>query len=341
MHSRSGWLASAAFGTCLLLAACGGRDQPATGFAPPDYSYLRKLRLNVGTLTIEDHATQADGSQGGSSGGNDLGLTAPVPPDQALQQMAHDRLIASGNSGTAIFTIDQASITGTGGGTLDGQMKVHLDIIAGNGSHAGYAEARVSRTVVPGTEAGDGGTRTRLYDLTQQMMQDMNVELEYQVQRSLRDWLVDASGAPVAGSVDQQPLAPPGSSMPGPAAPGIITPSPSNSGIISSGPSSSGSGSSGPGDSGTGMMGTSNTGATSVGTTPTGAIPLAPDASSSSPVMPTPPVAPPASPLPPVATPAPQASAPVMAPPTRSPPPGFLQPPASAAAPVPPTGTGY
>jgi hypothetical protein len=213
MHNRPARLAArntpritvAAIATCLLLAACGGREQPAPSFAPLDFSYLPKLRLNVATMTVEDHAAQGAGQ-------NDLGPTAPVPPDQALQHMARDRLVAAGNSGSGVFTIDQASITGTGGGALDGHIAVHLDILTANGGHAGYAEAHVSRQFVPGTAAPDDGTRAELDDLTRQMMQDMNVELEYQVRRSLREWLVDASGAPVAGSVEQQTLAPPGAS---------------------------------------------------------------------------------------------------------------------------------
>ncbi len=285
MH-RSGCLAFVAIGACLLLAACGGEPTPT--FAPPDYSYLSKLRLTVGTITIEDHAAQA-------AGPDDLGPTAPVPPDQALRQMAHDRLIAAGNSGTGTFTIDQASITGSGGGALDGHLAVHLDILTGRGGHAGYAEAHVSRRFVPGTDGPDAGTRAQLYELTRQMMQDMNVELEYQVRRSLRDWLVDASGAPVAGGVDQQPLPPPGGSVPPGSAPADnapVTSMPSN-GV---------------------QVGTTPVGATPLGTTPPG--------STSGPVMLAPAATAPVPPPSPVA-------------PVASPPPGFLQPPGATPLPPP------
>ena len=206
MH-RSACLAFVTVAACLPLAACGGRDSPAPVFAPADYGYLPKLRLLVGTITVEDHAATA-------SGPGDLAPTAPLPPDQALQQMAHDRLVAAGNSGAGVFTIDQASIDSGGGGALDGHLAVHLDITTGNGGHAGYAEAHVSRRFVPGADTSDAGSRAQLYQLTQQMMQDMNVELEFQMRRSLRDWLVDASGAPVTAGVDQQALPPPDGSAP-------------------------------------------------------------------------------------------------------------------------------
>ena len=313
MPNMSAWLTSTALGACLLLAACGGGDQATPNFAPPDYSYLSKLRLNVGTLAIEDHAAQAGDP-------NDLGPTAPVPPDQALQQMARDRLVAAGNSASAIFTIDQASIIGSGGGALDGHLAVHLDIMTANGGHAGYAEAHVSRQFVPGAATPDDGTRAQLYSLTQQMMQDMNVELEYQVQRSLRDWLVDASGAPVAGSVEQQTLAPPG--MGGTSTPSTSTPS----------------------------------SGTPVGTTPVGAVPLGSGASAPTALAPTalaPTALAPDAPAPtapastggplPLAPPqaVPDAGTQDPAAPVRSPPAGFLQPPAGSAPATPPAANGY
>lgn len=305
MHNRSGCPALVAIGVCLLLAACGGHDS-VPSFAPADYSYLPKLRLMVGSVTIEDHASQA-------ASPDDLAPTAPVPPDQALQQMARDRLIAVGNSGTGVFTIDQASISGSGGGALDGRLAVHLDILTGNGGHTGYAEAHVSRQFIPGANSVDAGTRAQLYELTQQMMQDMNVELEYQVRRSLRDWLVDASGTPVAAGVDQQTLPPPDGSMP-------VTSTPSGGMPSGSVPS----------------------GGVQVGTTPVGATPLA-SAPGSNPPVPAPsgattgPV--PLAPQPDAPGALPNNGGPIPLTPDatttpRSPPPGFLQSPGGA--PVPP-----
>ena len=262
MARSRAWTAAAALVGCLLLSACGGSEGPAS-FPPPDYSYLPKLRLNVASLSIVDAA---------NAGPDDVAAHAPIPPDQALQTMARQRLIAAGNSGSGVFTIDRASITGGGGGALDGSLAVHLDILTGSGGHAGYAEAHVSRQFVPGSGGPDDGTRAELYDLTQQMMRDMNVEIEYQVQRTLKDWLVDASGAPLGGaaggSIEQQALPPPNGAS---AAPTTSLPP----------------------------------GGASVGTTPLGATPLAP-----TPLAPAP-LAPPAPAAPPTPTsPAPQRSPP-------------------------------
>jgi hypothetical protein len=55
-----------------------------------------------------------------------------------------------------------------------------------------------------------GGVRTELYGLIKQMMTDMNVEFEYQIRRSLHDFLLTGTpAAPGPAPVEQQNLAPP------------------------------------------------------------------------------------------------------------------------------------
>ena len=65
--------------------------------------------------------------------------------------------------------------------------------------------------VAPARRADGSGSNLRaaLYDITAQMMQDMNVEFEFQVRQSLREWLQDATTAPPPPAVEQQPLTPP------------------------------------------------------------------------------------------------------------------------------------
>ena len=185
----------------MALAGCGD-DAPVTqqNFAPLEYGYLSKLRLNAGTIDVQDHSTPV--------GEADLSAGAPTTPAQALSLMAHERLFAAGTSGTAVFVIDQASIVRAPGGALDGQLAVHLDMLTEGGRRSGYAEARVARQHLPGSDGED--QRSALYALTKQMMDDMNVELEFQVRRSLKDWLVTAGAVPTA--VQAQPL--PGSPLP-------------------------------------------------------------------------------------------------------------------------------
>ncbi len=196
----------------LAVAGCGGGEPPAPRvFTPPNYSYLTKLRLNVGEIDIEDHAGPGGGPGSAQSsgetqaGGEDVSFQSPTPPSVALEEMVHDRLFAAGTSGRAVFVIDQASILRAPNGTLSGLLAVHLDLLTAGGAHGGYAEARVAKQYVPGSEPED--FRGTLYDLTNQMMADMNVELEFQVRKSLKDWLVTTTSVPLP--VQAQPLAPP------------------------------------------------------------------------------------------------------------------------------------
>jgi len=195
------------------LPGCGGDDATPKTFPALNYTYLGQLHLNVARID------QVDLAPAGSTPG-DLSAQAPTPPDQALSRMAQQRLVASGGSGSATFTITSANITRGQDGALHGVMAVHIDILTPDGQHAGYAQAQVSRTMNTGTP-GDDVSQQTLYDLTSQMMQDMNVELEFQVRRSLKDWLVDAGGAPIEGAIQQQSLDTPGAQTtpPAPATP--------------------------------------------------------------------------------------------------------------------------
>ena len=200
----------------LAIGGCGGDEPPPASFAPLHYEYLRQLRLNVGSIDVQDHSTPA--------GDGDVSSQAPTPPAQALVQMAHDRLFPAGLTGQAVFVIDQASIVRGSDGALNGQLAVHLDVLTADGARAGYAEARVARQHVPGSEEEE--LRSVLYDMTKQMMSDMNVELEFQIRRSMSNWLVSGNvvPAPVTAAPLQAPAPPPNSE---PAIPGVdLSPAP-------------------------------------------------------------------------------------------------------------------
>jgi len=172
----------------------------------------RRAALTVASIDIDDAWKPAPGKR-------DRGFLAPTPPVDALRQMAEDRLVAAGNSGRAGFVIDDASIVQSRENYV-ATFAVHLDVATSDGTRKGHAEARVlrSRNI---KDDSSGGVRAELYDLVKQMMADMNVELEYQIRRSLHDYLQTAApAAPVPGRVEQQDLAPPTPVLaPPPAAP--------------------------------------------------------------------------------------------------------------------------
>ena len=195
--------ALALFGAALL-AACG-HSVPEERFAPLDFDYLTKLKLNVANIEIDDSWTPRNG-------GRQVGAMSPANPLDALRLMGQQRLVPRGTSGRARFVIEDASIVQTAG-QYSGNFLVHLDVATSDGSRSGYAEARVSRSTAI-TDDSAAGRRAALYELTKQMMADMNVEFEYQVRRSLRDYLQSTDGtAPAPEAVQSQDLDAPGSSL--------------------------------------------------------------------------------------------------------------------------------
>lgn len=194
------WTGLSIMTLALGLAGCSD-DGAVQNFPPVDYGYLSPIHLNVGAITIEDSDPAAPGS---------LSAKAPTPPDSALKAMAQQRLVASGTSGQAQFIIKQAYIDRSGDHALTGAMDVQLNVADADNRHTGFVHARITHKFDAGDH--DPASRAELYAMTNAMMQDMNVELEFQIHKKLMSWLTDATGTPlVNGSVQQQSLGAPGS----------------------------------------------------------------------------------------------------------------------------------
>ncbi len=190
----------AAFVLPAALAGCAG-EKPQTHFAPLTYDYLGQIHLNVATLDVVDNSVT-------NPEPGDIGYKSPSPPDHTLRQMAADRLIATGNTAaaaTAHFVIDKAFILHQPGGTLDGQMNVHLDILNPEGQRVASASAQATQTLHP-DPSQDVESAANLYEITKDMMQTINVEFEYQIRHSLNKWLVDAGGTPMNNAIQTQSL---------------------------------------------------------------------------------------------------------------------------------------
>lgn len=173
-----------------LLAACGG--DPKRTYAPLRYDYLTPLQLNVSSIRIEQRFVP-------SGVPPDVSRLAPVPPLQALRAMAEDRLKPLGAADLAVFVILDASLMRRRD-TLSGSFAVELDVYNAPGQRVGYAQASVNSNF-----SGDlDDLPSRLYDMTRDMMDRMNIEFEYQLRRSLGSWLLPAGATRVP--VQQQPL---------------------------------------------------------------------------------------------------------------------------------------
>ncbi|GAB29691.1 hypothetical protein APS_0293 [Acetobacter pasteurianus subsp. pasteurianus LMG 1262 = NBRC 106471] len=191
-----------------LLAGCADQKQP-TQFAPLRYDNLSQINLNVNTLTLVDNTATLPVA-------GDIGYKSPTPPVQALRQMVQDRLAAKGgitSANSAQFVIDRASILHEPGGTLQGQIDVHLDILNPDGSKTAHTEAHATQSLHP-DPTEDTESQANLYNVTKGMMDSINTELDTQVHRALGKWLVDAGGMPVDGAIQAQPLTSDGSPAP-------------------------------------------------------------------------------------------------------------------------------
>jgi hypothetical protein len=208
----------------LALAGCGGSTSPQT-FTPLDYSYLPPIVLKVSTLSVVNNYVPSPGAA-------TLIAEAPEAPANALLDMLNHRIVASGAPGTGTVTIETASIDQVGG-NLTGSMTVDINLASPDGTSTGYAEASVSASqTAPDPDASQDVVQGALYSITKQLMDNMNVQLQYQVQRNLGSWLsfsttpgaspLSVGATPAAGAIQATPLAAP----PGNPSPAGVPPSP-------------------------------------------------------------------------------------------------------------------
>ncbi len=199
-------LAAAIVALAATLAGCAGPSAPPRSFQPLDYDYLTKLRLNVARIDVDANWVPRGGQQ-------HVEYLAPTPPLRALALMAQQRLVPAGSAGNGLFVVDDASLV-QDRSTYLGRFAVHLNLFDDEQHSLGTAEAQVTG-VHPVTGRDQNAVRADLYDLTRTLMDAMNVELEFQLRRSMRDQLQATSpDAPLPASVETQTLAPPPGTQP-------------------------------------------------------------------------------------------------------------------------------
>lgn len=192
---RTTVVCAASIALSLTVAGCSN-DQPEETFPAPSYSYLPTLYLNVGHISIDNHVTFDK---------HDLAAQSPTSPTENLQLMAQQRLKTTGNSGEAHFTITQAQISKASHHQLNGTFSAQLTLDDPMTQHHGRITATVHQQR---SFPSDTSRQRNLYTLNQALMDDMNVELEYQVRKHLSDWLTDATGTPLNATVHAQDLTP-------------------------------------------------------------------------------------------------------------------------------------
>jgi hypothetical protein len=198
----------------LLLAACGGDEEPPVpeaggDFPPLRYGYLPSIKLGVQRLET------ARGFELPTGEDEMIGLS-PVNPIDTLYAMARDRLQPVAQSGTATFHVVTASVAKQHD-TLDGVLAVRLDVRDGDSN--GYVVARVTAS----HSAKNASRRAAVYELLKSMMSQMNVELEYQIRNKLKAWVVNTQAGPALTAPAQ---ASPSPAVPPEAPPAEIAPEP-------------------------------------------------------------------------------------------------------------------
>lgn len=209
-------LLGAALTTPLLLAGCGGDEGVPQSFPPLRYNYLAPISLNVAAIqTRVNYAPIQNGT--------DLDPMSPEAPLQAVQQMIQDRLVAGGSGGTAVITINSASINQVTD-TAVGNISLRLEVISADGRSRGYTDASVSRTRTMPSDTSQAALRAFLYAMTQDLVNAENVELEYQIRQNLPRWILGGGSAVIGGPsaptpVQAVPLSGPGAPVTGAAVP--------------------------------------------------------------------------------------------------------------------------
>ena len=167
----------------LMLAACSSSPPPPPqNFPALDYSYLPPIVLKVANLSIVNNYVPSPDAA--TLIGQD-----PQAPATALLAMLNHRMAASGAPGSGTITVQDASLNEENG-TISGAMTVDINLTSPDGRSTGFAEASVSASqTAPAADAPPGTIQAALYGLTKRLMEDMNVQLQYQIQHNLGAWI--------------------------------------------------------------------------------------------------------------------------------------------------------
>jgi hypothetical protein len=160
----------------VLATACAGQDPAPVPSGPIGYRHLIPLPLNVATIEVAEAAPLPPPG--------DIGTRLSPSPVEAVRIMGRDRLVPVGTEGQGVFTVTVASLV-QGREALSCLLGCRLEVLSPMGSRLGVVEAQSRRGV-----SGPDATRPRADEaLLRRTLDDLNVEFEFQVRRSLKDWL--------------------------------------------------------------------------------------------------------------------------------------------------------
>lgn len=204
----------------LLAVACASEEAPvALRPLVTGYRHLTPLRLNVLEIEVAEPLP----------GVVQVIEPAPLRPDVEMRRMAEQRLVPIGTEGRARFVITNARFArqpfaqqtglsglfaGEPGERLACELACRVEILSGEGNtRVAFVEAQVQRLQTVADGANATVRRQAAEDLVRQAMEDMNVEFEFQLRRTLRAWLAEGltptAPAPVPVEREDLPGSPP------------------------------------------------------------------------------------------------------------------------------------
>lgn len=208
-----------------LLAAACATTQDTTPLPPlvVGYGHLTPLRLNVSEIEI------APAPAGALSR---VDAPSPLNPPMEVARMGRERLFADGTTNKARFVVEQASLVRetlgqsgmftTAPARFTCILRCRVEILGEDGRRAAFSSAEVRRVFTLGDPSVSGAVARAAEQVVRQAMEDLNVELEFQTRRALRDWLRSAPTTPRAQDVQRETLEPGGSAPAAPSAPAPV-----------------------------------------------------------------------------------------------------------------------
>lgn len=179
----------------VVLSACA--TPPAPQFPELRYSHMSPITLGVAEIKIVDAETS-------TLNGTHVESRMPQSPAQAMRAWAEDRLRASGVSGVAIFTIEEATTVGTDlkpmGGVkgaftteqlerYDARVRATLRLEGVPRVSEAFAQAGVDRSQTLSENATINDREQMWFDLTEAVMKDFDPAMEASIRKHLADFV--------------------------------------------------------------------------------------------------------------------------------------------------------
>lgn len=178
----------------LLVAACETQVE-GRNFAQISFSHLSPIKLNVAKIDVKEPAVQSTGS------GN-IEHELPVSLRGAARRWARERLQAVGQTGSAVFTVEEADFReerlkktkGIKGIFTTDQVEryraaltISVSISEPSGSATARAKGTRSQTVPEDASLAD---REKVwFSMTEKLVKAVDAEMEKRIRRNLRTYI--------------------------------------------------------------------------------------------------------------------------------------------------------